>query len=196
MEGGCCSEGLQAWKFSPRQNNRGGEVQARTHGVPYGRELCTASAYRNLRREHRSGRRPQDNPSHPLTPLSLLRCSLPHALSLPPPRVLSSLGDGNPFLPFIPTRKLALKWTNCPVIVLFRLFSPSSVYKNGGDRVIIVIFPSIAPEARADRHPLMTLQRLPTRFVSNLGFLRLTRAPVLWIRRNLIISMKALFFFK
>jgi len=27
---------------------------------PRGREFCTASAYRNLRREHRSGRRPQD----------------------------------------------------------------------------------------------------------------------------------------
>lgn len=39
------------------------------HGDPYGWEFCTASAYRNLRREHRSGRRPQDNPSIPFPPL-------------------------------------------------------------------------------------------------------------------------------
>lgn len=45
------------------------KITGEVHGDPYGREFCTASAYRNLRREHRSGRRPQDNPSIPFPPL-------------------------------------------------------------------------------------------------------------------------------
>lgn len=71
-----------------KEEEKGGEEKGRDrgtrreeHGGPIlgGREFCTASAYRSLRREHRSGRRPQD------TSLSLPRT--PRSSSFPSPAV-------------------------------------------------------------------------------------------------------------
>jgi len=49
-------------KEEEEEEEKGWHAARRTRGSfsPHSREFCTASAYRNLRREHRSGRRPQD----------------------------------------------------------------------------------------------------------------------------------------
>lgn len=80
-------------KKKEKEKRRGRGTRREEHGGPIlgGREFCTASAYRNLRREHRSGRRPQDTSLSP-APLAPARSprrratiapvSLPISLSL------------------------------------------------------------------------------------------------------------------
>lgn len=69
-------------------------------------EFCTASAYRNLRREHRSGRRPQDNPSKlfstPLTFLHILLSIPLNLLSLSLSRFICLLSRFSIFISFYP----------------------------------------------------------------------------------------------
>lgn len=137
---------------SPRGKITGwGSARGKDHGGPYGREFCTASAYRNLRREHRSGRRPQDNPLLPSPPVTVAsRLSFSSTLGV---SVASSTGEQqHPFSPFIQPRKLGRKWTNCPVIVLFRLF-PFECLQPGDDRVIICFFLAAPPNLPPLRHP-------------------------------------------
>jgi len=70
-----------------RRRREGVGTRREEHGGPslHGREFCTASAYRNLRREHRSGRRPQDTSLSP-APLASARSPV----AAPPPPCSSS----------------------------------------------------------------------------------------------------------
>lgn len=67
-----------------KKKRRGRGTRREEHGGPFlgGREFCTASAYRNLRREHRSGRRPQDTSLSP-APLAPARSPRRRAATAP-----------------------------------------------------------------------------------------------------------------
>lgn len=135
--GSGCSGSLSEFSPVPCRNRRGRRRRSRRrrrrrregvgtrreeHGGPslHGREFCTASAYRNLRREHRSGRRPQDT-SLPRT----LRASArsPRRRPAPPPPCSSSA-----LLSLVPSPLLSFSLlplrTLCSSLVSRFFFSP------------------------------------------------------------------------